>query len=57
MFNPAVGLGPALVGAVTGSGFEANVLLYYLLGPFVGAGLAAWIFRIQHPGEFGSIQG
>ena len=57
VFNPAVGLGPALVGAVTGSGFEANVLLYYLLGPFVGAVLAAWIFRIQHPGEFGSIQG
>jgi len=56
-FNPAVGLGPAVVGAVTGSGFEANVLLYYFLGPFVGAGLAAWIFRVQHPEEFQSIEG
>ena len=57
VFNPAVGLGPALVGVLTASGFEANVLLYYLLGPFIGAGLAAWIFRIQHPEEFRGVEG
>ncbi len=51
-FNPAVGLGPALVGALTGSGFDATVFLYYLVGPFIGGGLATWIFRLQHPEEF-----
>ena len=56
-FNPAVGLGPALVAAVTGSGFNGSVLLYYLLGPFIGGGIAALIFRVQHPEEFGSFEG
>ena len=56
-FNPAVGLGPALVAAVTGSGFNGSVLLYYLLGPFIGGGIAALIFRVQHPEEFGLTEG
>ncbi len=50
-FNPAVGLGPAVVGAAHGLGFDGTVFLYYLVGPFIGGGLAAWIFRIQHAEE------
>ena len=50
-FNPAVGLGPAVVGAAHGFGFDGAVVLYYLVGPFIGGGLAAWIFRIQHAEE------
>jgi aquaporin Z len=46
-FNPAVGLGPALVAALPGSGFPANLLLFYLAAPLLGALAAERIFRIQ----------
>jgi aquaporin Z len=46
-FNPAVGLGPAVVHAIFGGGSIGHVWLY-ILGPCIGAVLAAAIFRIQH---------
>jgi aquaporin Z len=46
-FNPAVGLGPAIVHAMTG-GPVGHVWLY-LVGPLLGGALAAWVYRAQHP--------
>jgi aquaporin Z len=46
-FNPAVGLGPALIHAIVGRGSIAHVWLY-IVGPCVGAAIAAAIFRVQH---------
>ena len=45
-FNPAVGLGPALVHAMLGAGPVGHVWLY-LVGPFTGGALAAVVFRLQ----------
>ncbi len=45
-FNPAVGLGPNLVRSMTGGGSMSHVWLY-LVGPVVGAMLAAGVFRMQ----------
>lgn len=45
-FNPAVGLGPTIVHATVGGGNYTNVWLY-ILGPILGAGLAAMVFNIQ----------
>lgn len=45
-FNPAVGLGPALATLFHGNGFPAHVWVY-VLGPCVGAALAAYAFRAQ----------
>ncbi|HSU17660.1 MIP/aquaporin family protein [Longimicrobium sp.] len=50
-FNPAVGLGPAIVTALLGSAPVAHVW-FYVAGPIVGAALAAAAFRVQHPAEF-----
>ena len=47
-FNPAVGLGPALVAALVG-GQPVGQVIYYILGPLVGAALAAAVFALQHP--------
>jgi len=46
-FNPAVGLGPALIHAFIGRGSIAHVWLY-IVGPCIGAAIAAAIFKIQH---------
>lgn len=46
VFNPAVGLGPILVDGLVGGGSFAN-LWYYLVGPFLGAALAALVYKIQ----------
>src|SRR5262245_19668849 len=46
-FNPAVGLGPAIVHALFGGGNISHVWLY-IVGPLVGAALAVGIFRVQH---------
>jgi len=46
-FNPAVGVGPALVNAMTEGGSLGNIWIY-LVGPFAGAGLAAVVFAIQN---------
>ena len=45
-FNPAVGIGPTLVHALMGGG-SFNHLWLYLVGPFLGAALAAGIFKLQ----------
>ncbi len=45
-FNPAVGLGPTLVHGMLGGGSFSSVWLY-IVGPFVGAFVAASVFKIQ----------
>jgi aquaporin Z len=47
-FNPAVGLGPALVAALVG-GQPVGQVAYYVVGPIVGGALAAAVFALQHP--------
>jgi aquaporin Z len=47
-FNPAVGIGPALVAALVG-GQPVGQVVYYIVGPLVGAALAAAVFMLQHP--------
>jgi aquaporin Z len=46
-FNPAVGLGPAIIHAIIGRGSIAHVWLY-IVGPCIGSVVAAAIFKIQH---------
>src|SRR5258705_11716624 len=45
-FNPAVGVGPALVRFVVEGGSLANIWLY-IVGPSIGAVIAAAIFKVQ----------
>ena len=45
-FNPAVGLGPALIHAIIGRGSVTHVWLY-IVGPCIGAVIAASIFKVQ----------
>jgi len=45
-FNPAVGIGPALVDAAVSGGTLAHVLLY-LVAPLLGGALAAAVFKLQ----------
>jgi aquaporin Z len=45
-FNPAVGLGPALVHAIVSRGPIGHVWLY-IVGPCIGGALAAAIFKMQ----------
>jgi aquaporin Z len=45
-FNPAVGIGMGVVHALL-SGGETGHLWIYLVGPFLGAALAALVFRVQ----------
>ncbi|HFE45175.1 MAG TPA: porin [Nannocystis exedens] len=47
-FNPAVGLGPAIV--AIGRETVSHVWIY-AVGPLVGAGLAASVYRLQHPSK------
>jgi aquaporin Z len=49
-FNPAVGVGPIVMAALLGGGSLADLWLY-LVGPFVGGGLAAAVYRVQQPAE------
>jgi aquaporin Z len=46
-FNPAVGLGPALVHAIIGHGSISHVWLY-IVGPGIGSAIAAAVFKVQH---------
>ena len=46
-YNPAVGLGPALIHAIVGRGSIVHVWLY-IVGPCIGSFIAAAIFKIQH---------
>lgn len=45
-FNPAVGLGPAIVDAVTGGTSIVHVWIY-IVGPFAGAALATLVYKLQ----------
>ena len=47
-FNPAVGIGPALVHALIG-GQPVGHVIHYVIGPLVGAAAAAFVFALQHP--------
>jgi aquaporin Z len=49
-FNPAVGIGPILMSALVG-GDSAGHLWLYVVGPFIGGGLAAAVYRVQQPAE------
>ncbi len=49
-FNPAVGLGPAIMELVLGRS-PTSMAWIYAVGPFAGAAVAAYAFKIQHPGE------
>ncbi|MDP7244743.1 MAG: aquaporin [Flavobacteriales bacterium] len=44
-FNPAVGTGPILVDAIMGNGNPLSHLWYYLVGPIVGAIIAALFYK------------
>ena len=46
-FNPAVGLGPAIIHAIISHGAIGHVWLY-IVGPCIGAAIAAAIFNVQH---------
>jgi aquaporin Z len=50
-FNPAVGFGPILVDTLMG-GTSISHLWLYLVGPFAGGILAAWVYRLTNPDEF-----
>jgi aquaporin Z len=45
-FNPAVGIGPTIVHALSGGGTWSHLWLY-LVGPFAGGALAAMVFGMQ----------
>jgi aquaporin Z len=47
-FNPDVGTGPILIDAMFKGGSLSNLWLY-LVGPFLGGALAAWVYRLQNP--------
>jgi aquaporin Z len=46
-FNPAVGIGPIVVATLTGAGDLAQLWLY-LVGPFAGSTLAAFVYGLQN---------
>ncbi len=45
-FNPAVGIGPTIIHATMGGGSWSHLWLY-LVGPLVGAVLAAFVYKFQ----------
>ncbi len=49
-FNPAVGVGPILMDVIAGDGTLANIWIY-LVAPLAGGAVAAFVFKIQNPGD------
>ncbi len=49
-YNPAVGIGPIVINALTGGGSWSNLWLY-VVGPLLGGAVAAWVFKVQEAGE------
>lgn len=47
-FNPAVSIGPSLIGALAGGDSLADVWIY-VLGPIAGGAAAAPVYRLQNP--------
>lgn len=50
VFNPAVGIGSSLINAFIGGG-DLTKLWLYLVGPFAGGALAAFVFKLQEAPE------
>ena len=44
-YNPAVGTGPILADAIMGDGNTLSNFWYYLVGPIVGAVIAAYVYK------------
>ena len=49
-FNPAVGLGPAIIERLI-DGTGTPLVWIYAVGPLAGAAMAGYVFKLQHPGE------
>jgi aquaporin Z len=49
-FNPAVALGPMIMDVFTGGSSIGNLWIY-IVGPFAGAAIAAWLYPIMNPDE------
>ncbi len=49
-FNPAVGVGPILMDVIVGGGPIGNIWIY-LVAPLAGGAVAAFVFKIQNPGD------
>lgn len=47
VFNPAVAIGPILLGGLNNLGAHLNGLLIYIFAPFLGAAFAALAYRIK----------
>ncbi len=47
VLNPAIGLGAYIVGYLTGAPMKLGALVLYIVGPLVGAFLAATVYGIQ----------
>ena len=45
-YNPAVGTGPILVDVIMGEGNTISNFWYYLVGPIVGAVIAAYVYKL-----------
>jgi aquaporin Z len=50
-FNPAVGIAPLLYGLVTSKVFVVEHLIMYIVGPLMGAVLAAQFYQLTHAHE------
>lgn len=48
-FNPAVGVGRAIANSIVGSGETLGSAWIYIIGPLLGGGLAALVFRYINP--------
>jgi aquaporin Z len=49
-YNPAVGIGPAIVQALFGGAFNVSIWIH-VVGPLIGGALAAFVFRVQNPDD------
>ena len=45
VYNPAVGTGPILVDVIIGDSNTLSNLWYYLVGPIIGAVVAAYVYK------------
>lgn len=49
-FNPAVAIGPWLLNVITGQFIFTHIWIY-ILGPFLGAAIAAYVYKLMNPDE------
>ena len=50
-FNPAVGIGPCLIDTLVGGNDSLSNVWIYIVGPAVGAAVAAFVFKLTNPEE------